>query len=121
MIDLTEDQRTELRQYFEWQLEQMNPMQGRKNRDCWPGTTVDTLMDSPVAVRSALQLFERVARRIQLRRDAGLSTDMVAPWQAPEWRAKQQAAEQADAKRQADLAAQPSPFVTGGHAPHVGP
>lgn len=111
---MTHTQEQELRQYFEWQLEQINPMQGRKNKDCWPGTTVETLLASPVAVRSAQQLFERTERRLQLRRDAGLTTDNVAPWQDPHWRAKQQAAEKAEADRQAQLVAAPSLFVKGG-------
>ena len=40
----------ELRNFFAWQLEQYNPMFGKKNKDCWNGATVDSLMASPVAV-----------------------------------------------------------------------
>ena len=106
----------ELRNFFEWQLEQVNPMLHRKNKDCWKGATVDSLMASPVAVRGAVETMDRAERRLKLRRDAGLSTDTVAPWEDPHWREKQAAAEKAEAERQAEMAAQQSPFVTGGSA-----
>ena len=104
----------ELRNFFAWQLEQYNPMFGKKNKDCWNGATVDSLMASPVAVRGAVETMDRAERRLKLRRDAGLSTDTVAPWEDPLWREKQAAAEKAEAERQAAIAAQQSPFVTGG-------
>ena len=104
----------ELRNFFAWQLEQMNPMLHRKNKDCWNGATVDSLMTSEIAVRGAIETMNRAERRLKLRRDAGLSTDTVAPWEDPLWREKQAAAEKAEADRQAAIAAQPSPFVTGG-------
>lgn len=104
----------ELRNFFAWQLEQMNPMLHRKNKDCWNGATVDSLMTSEIAVRGAIETMNRAERRLMLRRDAGLSTDTVAPWEDPLWREKQAAAEKAEADRQAAIAAQPSPFVTGG-------
>ena len=104
----------ELRNFFEWQLEQVNPMLHRKNKDCWNGATVDSLMASPMAVRGAVETMDRAERRLKLRRDAGLSTDTVAPWEDPLWREKQAAAEKAEAERQAAIAAQQSPFVTGG-------
>ena len=104
----------ELRNFFAWQLEQMNPMLGKKNKDCWNGATVDSLMTSEIAVRGAIETMNRAERRLKLRRDAGLSTDTVAPWEDPLWREKQAAAEKAEADRQAAIAAQTSPFVTGG-------
>ena len=104
----------ELRNFFAWQLEQVNPMLHRKNKDCWPNATVDSLMSSPVAVRGAVETMDRAERRLKLRREAGLSTDTVAPWEDPRWREKQVAAEKAEAERQAAQAATPSPFVTGG-------
>lgn len=103
----------ELRNFFAWQLEQMNPMFGRKNKDVWAGQTVDTLMASPVAVRGAVETMDRAERRLKLRREAGLSTDTVAPWEDPHWREKQVAAEKAEADRKAAIADQ-GPFVTGG-------
>ena len=61
----------ELRNFFEWQLEQVNPMLHRKNKDCWNGATVDSLVASPVAVRGAVETMDRAERRLKLRRDAG--------------------------------------------------
>lgn len=104
----------ELRAYFEWQLEQVNPMLHRKNKDCWPNATVDSLMSSPVAVRNAIQTMERADRRIQQAKDAGRPTDGMAPWEDPLWREKQAAAEKAEAERIAEQNKQPSPFVIGG-------
>ena len=106
----------ELRNFFAWQLEQYNPMFGKKNKDCWNGATVDSLMASPVAVRGAVETMDRAERRLKLRRDAGLSADTVAPWEDPHWREKQEAAEKAEADRIAEQAKNPSPFVTGGSA-----
>ena len=103
----------ELRNFFAWQLEQMNPMLGKKNKDCWNGATVDSLMTSEIAVRGAIETMNRAERRLKLRRDAGLSTDTVAPWEDPNWREKQAAAEKAEADRKAAIADQ-GPFVTGG-------
>ena len=104
----------ELRNFFSWQLEQMNPMLHRKNKDCWSGATVDSLMASPVAVRGAVETMDRAERRLKLRRDAGLSTDTVAPWEDPLWREKQEAAEKAEADRIAEQSKNPSPFIVGG-------
>ena len=104
----------ELRNFFAWQLEQYNPMFGKKNKDCWNGATVDSLMASPVAVRGAISTIERTERRIQAAKEAGYPIDQMAPWEDPNWREKQAAAEKAEADRQAAIAAQPSPFVTGG-------
>lgn len=104
----------ELRNFFAWQLEQMNPMLHRKNKECWNGATVDSLMTSEIAVRGAIETMNRAERRLKLRRDAGLSTDTVAPWEDPLWREKQAAAEKAEADRLAEQSKQPSPFVTGG-------
>ena len=104
----------ELRNFFAWQLEQYNPMLGRKNKDAWKGATVDSLMSSDIAVRGAVQTMERAERRLALRRANGLTTDTVAPWEDPLWREKQEAAEKAEAERQAAQAATPSAFVTGG-------
>lgn len=104
----------ELRNFFAWQLEQMNPMLHRKNKDCWNGATVDSLMASPVAVRGAVETMNRAERRLALRRANGLSTDTVAPWEDPLWCEKQEAAEKAEADRQAQIAKEQSPFVTGG-------
>ena len=103
----------ELRAYFEWQLEQINPMFGRKNKDVWAGQTVDTLMASPVAVRGAIATIERTDRRIRQAKEAGYPIDQMAPWEDPNWREKQAAAEKAEADRKAAIADQ-GPFVTGG-------
>ena len=103
----------ELRNFFAWQLEQMNPMLGKKNKDCWNGATVDTLMASPVAVRGAIATIERTERRIQAAKEAGYPIDQMAPWEDPNWREKQAAAEKAEADRKAVIADQ-GPFVTGG-------
>ena len=103
----------ELRNFFAWQLEQMNPMLGKKNKDCWNGATVDTLMASPVAVRGAIATIERTERRIQAAKEAGYPVDQMAPWEDPDWREKQAAAEKAEADRKAAIADQ-GPFVTGG-------
>lgn len=104
----------ELHNFFEWQLEQMNPMLHKKNKDCWQVNTVDGLMASPVAVRGAIETMDRAERRLKLRRDAGLTTDTVAPWEDPMWREKQAAAEKAEAERKAQQGKDPSPFVIGG-------
>lgn len=104
----------ELRNFFEWQLEQYNPMFGKKNKDCWPNATVDSLMSSPVAVRGAVATMDRAERRLKLRRDAGLSTDTVAPWEDPLWREKQAASEKAEEDRKAALVNTQSSFVIGG-------
>ena len=104
----------ELRNFFAWQLEQVNPMFGLKNKDVWKGSTVDSLMTSEIAVRGAIETMNRAERRLKLRREAGLTTDTVAPWEDPLWREKQQAAEKAEAERQAQIAKEQSPFVTGG-------
>ena len=103
----------ELRNFFAWQLEQMNPMLGKKNKDCWNGATVDTLMASPVAVRGAIATIERTDRRIRQAKEAGYPVDQMAPWEDPNWREKQAAAEKAEADRKAAIADQ-GPFVTGG-------
>ena len=103
----------ELRNFFAWQLEQMNPMLHRKNKDCWPNATVDSLMASPVAVRGAIATIERTERRIQAAKAAGVQTDQMAPWEDPNWREKQAAAEKAEADRKAAIADQ-GPFVIGG-------
>ena len=104
----------ELRNFFAWQLEQYNPMFGKKNKDAWKNTTVDSLMASEVAVRGAIATMERAERRLALRRAYGLNTDTVAPWEDPMWREKQVAAEKAEADRQAALGTTSSPFITGG-------
>ena len=103
----------ELRNFFEWQLEQINPMFGRKNKDVWAGQTVDTLMASPVAVRGAIATIERTDRRIRQAKEAGYPIDQMAPWEDPNWREKQAAAEKAETDRKAAIADQ-GPFVTGG-------
>ncbi len=103
----------ELRNFFTWQLEQMNPMLGKKNKDCWNGATVDSLMASPVAVRGAIATIERTDRRIRQAKEAGYPIDQMAPWEDPNWREKQAAAEKAEADRKAAIADQ-GPFVTGG-------
>lgn len=104
----------ELRNFFAWQLEQVNPMLHRKNKDCWPNATVDTLIANPLSVRNAIQTMERTERRIQAAKAVGVSTDQMAPWEDPLWREKQAAAEKAEAERQAAQAGQPSSFVIGG-------
>lgn len=103
----------ELRAYFEWQLEQVNPMLHRKNKDCWPNATVESLMGNPTAVRNAIQTIERTDRRIRQAKEAGYPIDQMAPWEDPNWREKQAAAEKAEADRKAAIADQ-GPFVTGG-------
>lgn len=104
----------ELRAYFEWQLEQINPMFGRKNKDVWAGQTVDTLMASPISMRLAVETLDRAERRIKAAKDAGLPTDGIAPWEDPLWREKQEAAEKAEADRIAEQAKNHSPFIVGG-------
>ena len=106
----------ELRNFFAWQLEQMNPMLHRKNKECWPNATVDTLMANPISVRNAIQTMDRAERRIQAAKAAGVLTEQVAPWEDPLWREKQAAAEKAEADRLAEQSKQPSPFVIGGSA-----
>ena len=104
----------ELRNFFAWQLEQMNPMLFRKNKDCWKGVTIDTLMASPISMRLAVETLDRAERRIKAAKDAGLPTDGIAPWEDPLWREKQEAAEKAEADRIAEQAKNPSPFIVGG-------
>lgn len=104
----------ELRNYFAWQLEQINPMLHRKNKDCWKGATVDTLMISPNALRTAIQTLDRAERRMQQAKDAGRSTDGIALWEDPLWREKMEAAEKAEQERQDQIAKEDSPFIVGG-------
>lgn len=104
----------ELRNFFEWQLEQTNPMFGKKNKDLWKGATVDTLMSNEVSVRGAIATMERAERRLALRRANGMSTDNVAPWEDPMWREKQAASEKAEENRKAALVNTQSSFVIGG-------
>lgn len=106
----------ELRNFFAWQLEQMNPMLHQKNKDCWPGQTVDTRMANPVAVRGAIETMDRAERIRKMRLEAGMDVGPLAPWEDPLWREKQEAAEKAAAERLEEQRKQPSPFVTGGSA-----
>lgn len=118
MADYTD---AEIRNFFAWQLEQYNPMFGVKNKDAWNGATVDSLMNSDVAVRGAIEAMDRADRRIALREASGLPSNTVAPWDNPNWQADQAAAEKAEAQRQAAIAAQQSANVTVGPGFVAGP
>lgn len=101
----------EIRNFFEWQREQYNPIYGKKTKDAFPDQTVDDLMADPVAVQGAIETMTKADQRIELRKANGLSYDTIAPWEDPNWREKQEAAEKAEAERQAEIAAQQSPNV----------
>jgi hypothetical protein len=95
---LTPDQQN----FVDWRIRQINPMTHQLIANEFARQGSNPYLDAA----TAQEQIDRVGRRSDMFAQAGVTPEVnLAPWQDPNWREKQDAAEKAEAARQAQLQA----------------
>jgi hypothetical protein len=88
--------------FIDWRIRQINPMTHQRIGDEFARQGSNPYLDASVAQEQ----IDRYGRRSELFSQAGVTPEVsLAPWADPNWREKQDAAEKAEAARQAQMKA----------------
>lgn len=92
--------------YIDLMLTQPNPLGQGTLADMYKGQGIDPYTDPRVISQARAQNANAAGRASMYGGIASAPMDQIAPWQDPNWRAKQDAAQQAERERQQRMAAQ---------------
>jgi hypothetical protein len=92
--------------YIDYMLTQPNPLGQGTLADMYKGQGIDPYTDPRVISQARAQNANAAGRASMYGGIASAPMDQIAPWQDPNWRAKQDAAQQAERERQQRMAAQ---------------